>query len=125
MVRGEVPTIKSAANGENEKPDIIRNQTGKRLKCLHSDNKAEYGRKKLDKHLRGKARQWRLTVPNNPYKPGGGKEEWENFARCLRLESGEPYTDSGQKPLTRQTVSIPVQQLFWSYPLGDTDKKEV
>ena len=72
---------------------LVENETGKRLKCLRSDNGGEYCSKEFDSYCSHNGICREKTVPGTPQE--NGVSERMNImimerARCMRLHAGLP-----------------------------------
>ena len=72
---------------------MVENDTGKRLKCLRSDNGGEYCRIEFDRYYSDNGIHREKTVPRTPQ--DNGVSEMMNrtimeHARCMRLHAGFP-----------------------------------
>lgn len=71
--------------------NLMENQTGRKLKCIQSDNGKEFVNKTLDEFLRERGIIRRLTIPYNPQQNGIAERRNRTLvemARCLLLQSG-------------------------------------
>ena len=72
---------------------MAENETGKRLKCLRSDNGGEYSRKEFDSYCSHNGIHREKEIPGTPQE--NGVSERMNItimecARCMRLHAGFP-----------------------------------
>lgn len=72
---------------------LMENQTGKRIKCIQSDNGKEYCNIDFDQYLKKCGIKRRLTVPHTPEQNGVAERRnrtLTEMARCLLIQSGLP-----------------------------------
>lgn len=81
------------ANKFLEFKNLVENQTGHRIKALHSDNGKEFCNSTMDKILKDSGIQRRLTVPYTPQQNGVAERKNRTLvetARCLLAQSNLP-----------------------------------
>ena len=72
---------------------LAKNETGKRLKCLRSDNGGEYCSKEFDSYCSHNGIHREKTVPGTPQENGMSERMNRMImerARCMRLHVGLP-----------------------------------
>ncbi|CAL1680763.1 unnamed protein product [Lasius platythorax] len=72
---------------------MIENQTGKKIKCIQSDNGKKFVNSDIDGFLKERGIVRRLTVPYSPQQNGVAERRNRTIvemARCILLESGLP-----------------------------------
>ena len=72
---------------------LVVNETGKRLKCLRSDNGGEYCSKEFDSHCSHNGIRRENTIPRTPQENGVSERMNKMImesARCMRLHAGFP-----------------------------------
>ena len=72
---------------------LAENETGKRLKCLRSDNGGEYCSKEFDSYCSHNGIRREKTVPGTPQENGVSERKNRMImerARCMRLHAGLP-----------------------------------
>ena len=72
---------------------MAKNETGKMLKCLRSDNRGEYCSKEFDSYYSYNGIQREKTVPGTPQENGVSERMNRMImerARCMRLHAGLP-----------------------------------
>jgi len=70
---------------------LVENETGKRLKCLRSDNGGEYCSKEFDRYCSENGIRREKTVPGTPQENGVSERMNKTImehARCMRLHVG-------------------------------------
>jgi transposase InsO family protein len=73
--------------------DLVENETGKRLKCLRSDNGSEYYNKEFDNYCSYHGIHREKTVPRTPEENGASERMNKTTmerARSMRLHAGFP-----------------------------------
>jgi len=72
---------------------LVENETGKRLKCLRSDNGGEYCRKEFDRYCSENRIRKEKIVPGSPQENGVSERMNKTImerARCIRLHAELP-----------------------------------
>lgn len=72
---------------------LIETQSGRKVKCIQSDNGREYVNKRFDEFLQKHGITRRLTIPYNPEQNGIAERRNRTLmetARCLLISSGMP-----------------------------------
>ena len=73
--------------------DLVENETGKKLKCLRSDNGGDYCSKEFDIYCSYNGIQIEKTVPGTPQENGVSERMNRMIMereRCTRLHAGFP-----------------------------------